>query len=216
MMLIGGFDAVYCKLLMSTLVGAALEWFVSLPDEHITTLDQFATLFKEQYLVNRAPTQISCDVFDIKHYQGESVKEFLNRIGVQVVRLKPIDEAMMVHAFVKGLLLGAFSESLLRFYPKTFSEIRHWALMHIAADERVTEKCGLVGPVRPRAAGRPQPMRVHEATTEKKGAGKPYEKPQTGTRTRRDPPPKHNFRVKLKELIPIPNIATRLNDGRVP
>jgi len=68
MMLTEGSDAVYCKLLMSTLAGAALEWFVSLPDGHITTFDQFATLFREQYLVNRALTRISYDVFDIKKY----------------------------------------------------------------------------------------------------------------------------------------------------
>jgi len=53
-------------------------------------------------------------------------------------------------------------------------------------------------------------MRVHEATTEKKGMGKPYEQSQTGTRTRRDPSLKHNFRIELKELIAIPNIAARL------
>jgi len=59
MMLIGGSDVVYCKLLMSTLTGAALEWFISLPDGHITTFDQFAVLFREQYLINRAPPRIS-------------------------------------------------------------------------------------------------------------------------------------------------------------
>ena len=68
MMLIGGSDVMCCKLLMSTLAGAALEWFVSLPDGHITTFDQFATLFREQYLVNKAPTRLSYDVFDIKKY----------------------------------------------------------------------------------------------------------------------------------------------------
>jgi len=57
MMLTGGFDVVYCKLLMSTLAGTSLEWFVSLPDGHITTFDQFATLFREQYLINRAPPE---------------------------------------------------------------------------------------------------------------------------------------------------------------
>jgi len=81
----------------------------------------------------------------------------------------------MVHAFDKGMLLRPFSELLLRFYPKTFIEIRRWALVHIVVDDRVTEKRGLVGPIRPRATGPPQPMRVHEATTKKKGAGKPYE-----------------------------------------
>jgi len=53
-------------------------------------------------------------------------------------------------------------------------------------------------------------MRVHESITKKKGAEKPYERAQVGGRTRRDPPPKHNFRVELKELIAIPNIAARL------
>jgi len=67
-MLTGGSDVVYCKLLMSTWAGATLEWFVSLPDGHITTFDQFATLFKEQYLVNKALTRLSYDVFDVKQY----------------------------------------------------------------------------------------------------------------------------------------------------
>ena len=72
------------------------------------------------------------------------MKDNLNRFGVQVVRLKLTDEPMTVHAFVKGMLLGPFSESLLRFYPKTFTEIRRQALAHITANDRVTEKRGLV------------------------------------------------------------------------
>jgi len=207
MMLTGGSD---CSLLMSTLAGATLEWFVNLPDGHITTFDQFVMLFREQYLVNRVPTRFSYDVFDIKQYQGESLKEYLNRFGVQVVRLKPTDEVMTVHAFVKGMLPGPFSESLLRFYPKTFTEIRRQALAHIAVDKRVIEKRNLVGPVQPRAPGGPQLMRVYEAPTKKKGAGKPYEQSQAGTRTQRDSHLKHNFRIELKELIAISNVAARL------
>ena len=193
MMLTGGSDVVYCKMLMSTLSGAALERFVSLPNRHVTNFDKFATLFREQYLVNKALTRLSYDVFDVKQYQGESMKDYLNRFGVQVVRLKPTNEAIIVHAFVKGMLSRPFSESLLRFYLKTFTKIRRRKLAHIAADDRVTQKQGLVGPTRPRAATRPPPMRVHEAATEKKGAGKPYERTQMETRARRDPPPKHNF-----------------------
>jgi len=68
LMLTGGSDAVYYKMLMSTLLGTALEWFVSLPDGHITTFEQFAMLFREQYLVNKAPTRLSYDVFDVKQY----------------------------------------------------------------------------------------------------------------------------------------------------
>ena len=35
MMLVGGSDAVCCKLFMSTLAGTTLDWFISLPDGHV-------------------------------------------------------------------------------------------------------------------------------------------------------------------------------------
>jgi len=75
---------------------------------------------------------------------------------------------MTVHPFTKGMLLGSFSDSLIRCCPKMFCEIRRQAMAHIAAEDRVTEKRSSVGPVRPQVTGRSQPMRVHEATTKKK------------------------------------------------
>jgi len=82
MMLVGGWsDAVRCKLFMSTLVGTAMDWFISLPDGHITSFVQLSKLFREQYIANRAPPPISYDLFDVRQYQGESLKEFLNRLG---------------------------------------------------------------------------------------------------------------------------------------
>jgi len=198
-MLLGSSDAVYYKLFMSTLAGTVLDWFVSLPDEHITSFDQFTTLFREQYIVNRAPPPISYDLFDVRQYQGESLKEFLNRFGVQVVKLHTKDEAMTVHAFTKGVLPGAFSDSLIRCCPKTFCEIRRRVVAHIVAEDRLTEKHGSVFPVRPRGTGRPQPTKVHEATKEKKAPGEHplYEarKPQTRARTRENTPPRHDFRA---------------------
>jgi len=71
---------------------------------------------------------------------GESLKELLNKFGIQVVRLNPKDEAIMVHAFTKRMLPGPFSDSLLRYCPKTFCEIRRRAMVHITAKDRVTKK----------------------------------------------------------------------------
>jgi len=214
MMLYGGFDVVHCKLFMSTLTGTMLDWFVSLPDGHVTLFAQFSTLFREQYIVNRVPSLVSFDLFDVRQYQGESLKDFLNRFGAQVVRLHTKDEDMMVHAFRKGIMPGPFSESLIRNRPKTFCEIRRRVVAHIVAEGEVTEKRESVILVRSQGPSRPQPMRVHEATTEKKAPRKqqPYEarKPQTRARAREDAPPRHTFPVELKELIAIPNIAERL------
>jgi len=131
-----------------------------------------------------------------------------------VVRLNTKDETIMVHAFRKGIVPRPFSESLIRNRPKTFGEIRRKAVAHIVAEGEVNEKCTCVVPLRPRAPGRPQPMRVHEATTQKRVPAKqqPYEprKPQTRGRARENVPPRHNFLVEFKDLIVVPNIAERL------
>ena len=99
------------------------------------------------------------------------MNDFLNRFGALVVKLHTKDEDMTVHAFRRGVLPGPFNDSLIRCRPKTFSEIRHRAVTHIVAEEEVTEKHRGIFLVRPRGTGRPQPLRVHEATTEKKALG---------------------------------------------
>ena len=81
MVLVGGSDAARCKLFMSTLTGMAMDWFISLPSGHITSFQQLSQLFREQYLANRAPPPISYDLFDVKQYQGESLKEYINWFG---------------------------------------------------------------------------------------------------------------------------------------
>ena len=113
----------HSKLLMGTFSGTTLDWFINLPDGHITSFDQFLTLFKEQYIVNLALPPVSFDLFNVKQYQGEPLKDFLNRFGALVVRLHTKDEDMMVHTFRRGVWPGPFSDSLIRCRPKTFNEI---------------------------------------------------------------------------------------------
>ena len=124
MMLSGGSDAVYCKMFVSTLQGTALEWFVSLPTGHITNFQQFSKLFVEQYIVNKVPPRVSYDLFDIRQYQGESLRDYLNRFGAQMVRSPAKDEEMLVYALKKGVLPGPFCEALIRAHPATFAEVR--------------------------------------------------------------------------------------------
>jgi len=168
MILVGGFDAVRCKLFMSTLIGMAMDWFISLPEGHITSFTQLSRLFREQYLANRAPTPVSYDLFDVKQYQGETLKEYISRFRAQVVKVDTTDEPMIVYAFRKGVCHGSFSKSLNRSRPKTFAEVRRRAIEHIASEGEAYEKCTTAAPTRPRAQVLTQPARVHEAATERK------------------------------------------------
>jgi len=100
------------------------------------------------------------------------LKDFLNRFEALVVKLHTKDEDMTVHAFRRGVLPGPFSDSLIRCRPNTLNEIRHKVVAHIVVEDEFIEKQGSIDLVRPRGTGRPHPLRVHEATTEKKALGK--------------------------------------------
>jgi len=178
-------------------------------------------LFREQYLANKAPPPVSHDLFDVKQYQGETLKEYINRFGAQVVKVGTTKEPMIVYAFRKGVCPGPFCESIIRNRPKTFAEIRRRAVEHIASEGEVYEKCTSVAPVPPRAHTRAQPARVHKAATGRKSKERrrPYEArhPQPrgraeGNKSAREGnrPLRHNFVVELKDLIVVPNIADKL------
>ena len=221
MVLVGGSDAAKCKLFMSTLTGMAMDWFISLPDGRITSFQQLSRLFREKYLANRAPPPVSYDLFEVKPYQGETLKEYINRFGAQVVKVGTAEEAMVVYAFRKGVCPGPFHESIAQNLPRTFAEIRRWAVEHIASEGEVCEKRANVVPSRQRAQTRAQPVRVNETTTDRRKSDRrrPYEvrKPQPRGPTggerpakERARPGRYNFVVELKDLIVVPNIAERL------
>ena len=156
MMLVGGSDAVRFKLFMSTLAGTTMDWFINLLDGHVTSFLQLTKLFRAQYIANRAPSFVSYGLFDVRQYQGESLKEFLHRFGAQVVRLNLKDERMIGHAFRKGIVPGPFNESLIRNHLKTFAEIRRCAVAHITVKEEVSEKRTCVVPARNRSPSNPK------------------------------------------------------------
>ena len=164
---------------------------------------------------------MSYDLFDVKQYQGETLKEYINRFGAQVVTVGTMEKPMIVYAFRKGMCPGPFCESIIQSRPRTFAEIRRRAVEHIATEGEVCEKRTSIAPARPRAPSRAQPTRVNEVATGRKGqeSKRPYEarRPQTrgrieGNRSAREGnrPLRHNFVVELKDVIVVPNIADRL------
>ena len=66
MIISGGTDDIHCKMFMGTLKGTTLQWFVGLPDGHITSFDQFSKLFREQFIVNQARPSVPFDLFGVK------------------------------------------------------------------------------------------------------------------------------------------------------
>ncbi|XP_068486908.1 uncharacterized protein [Phaseolus vulgaris] len=194
------------------------------PEAHLTAFhtqmmlfQQFSKLFVDQYIVKKAPPRVSYDLFDVRQYQGESLRDYLNRFGAQMVRSPAKDEEMLVYAFKKGVLPGPFSEALIRGHPATFAEVRRIVVAHIADESEVSEKRGNMAPARPQAQTRIQPQRVLETAAAKKDQRTchPYDPKKNKGRGPGRPrefnrPSRYKFVMGLADLIAIPNIAARL------
>ena len=63
-----------------------------------------------------------------------------------MVKLNIKNETMMLLIFRKGIVLGPFSESLIRNRPKTFCEIRCQVVAHIVAERDVTRSAHALFP----------------------------------------------------------------------
>ena len=139
--------------------------------------------------------------------------KYISRFGAQVVKVGTKEEPMIVYAFKKGVHPGSFSKTLNHSRPNTFAEIRRQAVEHIASEGETYEKCTTTAPARPKAQIRAQPVRVHQAVTERKRA---YESRRTQPKGRVEEgreaskPPRHTFVMELKDLIAVPSIADRL------
>ena len=64
---------------------------------------------------------MSYDLFDVKQYQGETLREYINRFGAQLLKVGTTEEPMIVYAFRKRICTGPFYESLIRNRPRTFA-----------------------------------------------------------------------------------------------
>ena len=122
----------------------------------------------------------------------------------------------MVHTFGQGVMSGPFNDSLIRNPTRMFGEIRRQVVAHIAAKEVIFVKCDNTHPGQARHKGgsRAQPLRVHEAVTEKRSDARraPYttRKNQPRTKTRDDLPFRPKFRMTYKELLGMLEMAEKL------
>ena len=140
MLISRGNDAICCKMFVGTLAEIALEWFNTIPSSSINSFAEFKRVFLERFSANRAKPVEMTDMFDIRQYAEESLKQFLNRFTNISMRVVDPNEGLLVKAFVKGLRASSFGESLYRIPPKTLMEIRQRAIVEIETEEAMRHK----------------------------------------------------------------------------
>jgi hypothetical protein len=72
-------EDVAMRLFASSLTEESLDWFRALPDNHITSYEAFAKLFKDRWSTKEDGGTLGAQFNQIKKREYETVKEFITR-----------------------------------------------------------------------------------------------------------------------------------------
>jgi len=107
MIISGGTNAIQCKMLMGTFTGITLQWFSGILDGQITSFSQFSMMFRESFSANKVKPLRIYDLFGVKQWEGESLKDYLNRFSTLTIRnmnLEVFSKVVMRLGFQKILV----------------------------------------------------------------------------------------------------------------
>ncbi|XP_074306470.1 uncharacterized protein LOC141641717 [Silene latifolia] len=118
-----------CKGFGSTLSGAALQWFVGLPNKSISSFADLVNAFNQQFASSRKPEKQTSDLYRIVQGFEESTRDYLNRFNKEKVSIPRCDIATAIQAFRRGLHQDSQLYKELTMHPcTTFEEVQSKAI----------------------------------------------------------------------------------------
>ncbi|XP_074298168.1 uncharacterized protein LOC141628987 [Silene latifolia] len=79
-------EACMCKGFGSTLTGAALQWFVGLPNGTISSFADLVNTFNQQFPSSRRTPKQPSDLYKIVQEIGESIKDYVTRFNAEKIQ----------------------------------------------------------------------------------------------------------------------------------
>ncbi|KAK4400603.1 hypothetical protein Sango_1166400 [Sesamum angolense] len=105
-------DAIRCRVLVTTFVQAAQQWFNQLPPAVIGSFQEFRSLFLHQFASSRKHRKTELSLFSICQKEGEPLKEYLQRFNTVGLEVQTVTQEVKANTFAQGLLEGDFFKSL--------------------------------------------------------------------------------------------------------
>ncbi|XP_074300622.1 uncharacterized protein LOC141631914 [Silene latifolia] len=132
-------EACMCKGFGSTLSGAALQWFVGLPNRSISTFVDLVNTFTQQFASNRKPEKHTSDLYRVVQGFDEKIRDFITRFNKEKVAIRG-----SVEAFRQGLHQDSdLYKDLTRHPCRTFEDVQAKATATMSLEEDVLDKRSL-------------------------------------------------------------------------
>ncbi|XP_074267024.1 uncharacterized protein LOC141590325 [Silene latifolia] len=136
-------EACMCKGFGSTLSGAALQWFVSLPNKSISSFTDLVNAFNQQFPRSRRTPKQPSDLYRIVQEIGESIKDYVTRFNTEKVAIRDCDISTAIKAFRQGLDKDSDLYKELTMHPcERFEEVQQRATAALSLEEDILSMKG--------------------------------------------------------------------------
>nr|GEU36478.1 reverse transcriptase domain-containing protein [Tanacetum cinerariifolium] len=112
----------WCHMFNSTLIGAARVWFDELSPESINSYKDLKAAFLAYFMQQKKYVKDLVEIHNIKHKDGETIEDFMERFKVETERMKGAPECMRISGFMHGVNNPELTKRLNENVPKTMKE----------------------------------------------------------------------------------------------
>ncbi|XP_019160746.1 PREDICTED: uncharacterized protein LOC109157300 [Ipomoea nil] len=131
-------NAIMCRGFLLTLDGHAQDWCRSLPEGSISTFATLTRRFLSYFAGHMRKKKQFADLCFLKQRSSESLADFLSKWKKESIGVSNFDDKAAIPIFRSNLRSGAFHQDLIRYPPKTYTELMDRASRF--ADAEVAEK----------------------------------------------------------------------------
>ncbi|GAA0170615.1 hypothetical protein LIER_24839 [Lithospermum erythrorhizon] len=126
---------VYCRVFPSSLAGHALRCFNHLPEGCITSFEELKNRFTRTFVGRVREDKDEHSLMIIKKKENKTISSFQDRFQTEFNLVPGADQKIAVIAFVEGLMMIKFKESLLKKRPLNLEEVNECAYKYIRIEE---------------------------------------------------------------------------------